>query len=299
MNDELSKKSDEIDWQEASRFLQFSRFKPIYDRAFHRLLEDLMEKGSYLSDPTALREKYLSQIDKWINSSQINSIRGLESFPDRDVIAGVTHALDDLQITHHQSIVILDKTYAYYKRIRPDITVRTIETLQTGDVLVFEAPFAHYGDLHPDTSKILNRCQELNIPVHIDAAWYGCLRDFNFDYSHPAIQSISFSLSKGLGLGSHRTGIRYSKKRWPGPVSISNDFNMNIISSMWIGMRFMEKFTIDYAQDKYGEAYNLVCEKLNLTPTKAIHIAFKDNVPVGIRPFLRTLVDDVNELNNQ
>lgn len=168
--------------------------------------------------------------------------------------------------------------------------------MQTGDVLVFEAPFAHYGDLHPHTSEILNRCQELTIPVHIDASWYGCLRDFKFDYSHPAIQSISFSLSKGLGLGSHRTGIRYSKKRWAGSVSISNDFNMNIVSSMWIGMRFMEKFTIDYAQEKYGEAYKLVCEKLNLTPTKALHIAFKDNAPVGIRPFLRTLVDDVNEL---
>lgn len=296
MNDGLLQKSNEIDWQEANRFLQFSRFKPIYDRAFHRLLEDLMEKGTKLSDPTALREQYLAQIDKWINSSQINSISGLEAFPDRDVIIGVTHTLDDLHIIHHQSIVILDKTYAYYKRIRPDIPVRTIETLQTGDVLVFEAPFAHYGDLHPHTSEILNRCQELNIPVHIDASWYGCLRDFKFDYSHPAIQSISFSLSKGLGLGSHRTGIRYSKKRWPGPVSISNDFNMNIVSSMWIGMKFMEKFTIDYAQEKYGDAYNLVCEKLNLTPTKALHIAFKDNAPVGIRPFLRTLVDDVNEL---
>jgi hypothetical protein len=296
MNESLLKKSNEIDWQEAERFLQLSRFKPIYDRAFHRLLEELMEKGSSFSDPSEVRALYLTQMDEWFNSSKINCISGLDNFPDRDVIIGVTHALDDLHITYHQSIVILDKTYAYYKRIRPDIKVRTIETLQTGDVLVFEAPFAHYGDLHPDTSKILDRCEELNIPVHIDAAWYGCLRDFSFDYSHPAIQSVSFSLSKGLGLGSHRTGVRYSKKRWPGPVTISNDFNMNVISSMRIGMKFMEKFHIDYAQNKYSEAYSLVCEKLNLKPTKAIHIAFKDNNPVGIRAFLRTLVDDVIEL---
>lgn len=296
MNDELLKKSIEIDWQNADRFLQLSRFKPIYDRAFHRLLEDLISSGGKLSDPGIMKDQYLFAMDSWINSSKINSIKGLETFSDKDVIIGVTHALDDLHITHHQSVVILDKTYAYYKRIRPDITVRTVETLQKGDVLVFEAPFAHYGDLHPNTSEILNRCLELHIPVHIDAAWYGCVRDFKFDYSHPAIQSVSFSLSKGLGLGSHRTGIRYSKNRWPGPVTISNDFNMNIISSMWIGMKFMEKFPIDYAQEKYGEAYKLVCEKLNLRPTKAIHIAFKDNHPVGVRPFLRTLVDDVNEL---
>lgn len=292
----LLKKSDEIDWQNAGSFLQFSRFKPIYDRAFHRLIEELMEKGSLLSDPTALREQYLIQMDAWINSSQINSIKGLENFPDKDVIVGVTHALDDIHITHHQSLVIFDKTYPYYKRIRPDINIRSIETLASGDTLVLEIPFAHYGDLHPQTSEILNRCLELSIPVHVDAAWYGCLRDFNFDYSHPAIQSVSFSLSKGLGLGSHRTGIRYSKKRWPGPVTIANDFNMNLISSMWIGMKFMEKFPIDYAQNRYGEAYKLVCEKLKLQPTKAIHVAFQNNAPVGIRSFLRTLVDDVNEL---
>jgi len=296
MNDGLLKNSSDIDWGNADRFLQTSRFKPMYDRAFHRLLGELTSSEGLMSDPQEFRNHYLVQTNNWINSSKLNSISGLESFPDHDVIIGVTHALDDLQITHHQSIVIWDKTYAYYKRMRPDITIRTIETLQKGDVLVFESPFAHYGDLHPQTFEILDRCAELGIPVHIDASWYGCLRDFKFDYSHPAIQSVSFSLSKGLGLGAHRTGIRYSRKRWAGPVTISNDFNMNIISSMLIGMKFMEKFPIDYVQDKYGEAYKLVCEKLNLTPTKAIHVAFKDNNPVGVRSFLRTLVDDVNEL---
>lgn len=292
----LLSKSAEINWQEAERFVQHSRFKPIYDRAFHRLIEEITNQAKELSDPSELRLQYLEQVDKWLQGSEINTVTGLDKFLERDVIIGVTHTLDDLQITHHQKIVILDKAYAYYKRLRPDITVRTLETLQAGDVLVFEAPYAHYGDLHPQTYEILRRCFELQIPVHIDAAWYGCMRDFKFDYSHPAIESVSFSLSKGLGLGSFRTGIRYSKSRWPGPVTIANDFNMNVIANMWIGMKFMEKFPIDYVQDRYGEAYKLVCQKLNLKPTKAIHVAFKDGAPVGIRSFLRTLVDDVNEL---
>lgn len=296
MNEVLLQRSKEIDWKEAESFLQFSRFRPIYDRAFHRLLTELMSRGSHLDDPSVFREEYLSLMDAWINSSRLNSISGLNTFLDRDIIIGVTHALDDLLITHRDAVVIWDKSYAYYKRIRPEIKVRTLDTLSRGDVLVFEAPFAQFGDLHPETTEILNRCHELSIPVHIDAAWYGCLRDFKFDYSHPAIESVSFSLSKGLGLGSHRTGIRYSKKRWPGPVTVVNDFNMNVLSSMWIGLKFIEKFPIDYVQDRYAEAYKHICDQLNLKPSKAIHMAFKDNAPVGIRPFLRTLVDDVNEL---
>lgn len=291
---------DKINWADAERHLQYTRHRPMFDRSFFQLIEELSGKQNYAADVVELRKKYLSDIDTWINSSRINRISGLDSFPDRDVIIGVTHSLDDLHITHHQSLVVYEKSYPYLKRMRPDITERTVDNLAVGDVLLLEVPFAYYGDLHPQTNEILNRCLELKIPVHIDAAWYGCLKDFEFDYSHPAIESVSFSLSKGLGLGSHRTGIRYSKKRWPGPVSIINDFNMCVVSTIWYGINFMNEFPIDYLQEKYGEAYELVCKKLNLTKTKAIHLAFKHNgyesVPVGIRPFLRTLADNLDEL---
>jgi hypothetical protein len=65
-------------------------------------------------------------------------------------------------------------------------------------------------------------------------------------------------------------------------------------------MEFMKTFGSDYIQNKYAEGYLYTCEKLNLRPTKAIHVAFTKNaddefVPVGIRPFLRFLVDDVEE----
>lgn len=298
----LKEVSDKIDWDTADQYLTHARFRPMFDRAFYRLIEDLSGKQDYSKDTNSLRIQFIDAMDVWLNSSHLNTISGLDQFPDRDALLGVTHALDDLHITHYNSLVILNKEYAYYSRMRPDIKVRTLETLQPGDVLVLAAPFAQYGDLHPQTHQILEQCEKLNIPVHIDAAWYGCMRNFEFNYSHPAIQSVSFSLSKGLGLGSHRVGVRYSRKRWPGPVSIVNDFNMSIASTLWYGLKFMEKFPIDYLQEKYGESYNLVCDKLKLKKTKAIHTAMKANEngefhPVGVRAFLRTLADDLNELN--
>lgn len=296
----LTESMNKINWSEAEKHIQYTRFQPMYDRSFYKLLEELSNKQNYSADIVALRKKFLKDMDAWLNSSIINRISGLESFPDRDVIIGVTHSIDDLHITHHQSLVIYEKSYPYLKRMRPNITERTLSTLKSGDVLIMEIPFAYYGDLHPHTNDILNKCLELEIPVHVDAAWYGCMKGLEFDYSHPAIESVSFSLSKGLGLGSHRTGIRYSKKRWPGPVSIVNDFNMCVVSTIWYGIKFMDKFPIDFLQNKYSDAYELVCEKLNLKKTKAIHLAYTNNgnasIPVGIRPFLRTLVDNLDEL---
>jgi hypothetical protein len=62
----------------------------------------------------------------------------------------------------------------------------------------------------------------------------------------------------------------------------------------------MREFGSDYLQNRYGAAYDHVCERLGLRPTKALHMAFGQVEngewwPLGVRPFLRYLVDDLNE----
>jgi hypothetical protein len=69
---------------------------------------------------------------------------------------------------------------------------------------------------------------------------------------------------------------------------------------MACGLKFMRQFGSDYLQARYGAAYDHVCERLSLRPTKALHIAFgqEENgewYPFGVRPFLRYLVDDLYE----
>ena len=48
-------------------------------------------------------------------------------------------------------------------------------------------PFPYTGDIHYDTNELLDRCHELQIPVHIDSAWITASKDIEFDYDHPAI----------------------------------------------------------------------------------------------------------------
>lgn len=298
MQPSWQEKSDSLNWKEHRKFLQLSHFRPMYDRAFAKTLERISPLPS--KGYENIVQDFLQNFDLWLHGSKVNSIQGLNAFSDRNIIVGVTHSLDDLHIRYGSNLVIMEKEYAYHFRIRPDIRQRNLASLQAGDVLSLANPFPWFGDQHPQTMQILDRCRELNIPVHVDSAWYGCVKGFEFDFSHPAIESVSFSLSKGLGLGSNRVGVRYSRQRQPGPVSVINDFNMHLISSLWIGLEFMKEFGSDYIQSRYGEAYLHTCEKLGLRPTKALHVAFdKDDqgneIPVGIRPFLRYLVDNVDE----
>jgi len=269
----------------------------MFDRAFNKILSEGMAKAFAFDDH--LKENFLKAFDGWIHASTLNEIRGLAAFPERDLISGVTHFLDDLHVRFGERLVCMEREYAYHRRIRPEIPQRRLETLQKGDVLVFAVPFALFGDLHPQTTEILNRCLELDIPIHVDAAWYGCLRDFSFDYDHPAVHSVAFSLSKGLGLGSQRCGVRYCRVRPPGLVSVINDFNMEIRAPFACGLQFIREFGSDYLQNKYAEAYQLVCDVYGLQPTKALHIALDEEGPVGVRPFLRYLVEERNEFKEK
>lgn len=291
-------RSASLDWEAHRQFLQKAHFRPLFDRAFGRFLKDGMN-GAFEINPT-LRQEYFTEFDRWVNGSKLNKISGLDAFAHRDFIVGVTHSLDDLHMVFRERLVCMEREYAYHRRVNPDFPHRTLETLRAGDVLVFAIPFAWFGDLHPQTKEILDRCLELGIPVHVDAAWHGCMREIEFNYDHPAIRSVSFSLSKGLGLGAYRAGVRYSRERHPGPVSIINDFSLETLPTMACGLRFMREFGSDYLQNRYGEAYKHVCERLGLKPTKATHIAFCQTeigewLPFGIRPFLRYLVDNLNE----
>ena len=85
----------------------------------------------------------------------------------------------------------------------------------------------YYGDVHPDMYEILDKCHQLKIPVHVDSAWISCIRDINFNFDHPAIQTFGISLSKG-GIGGNRIGVRFARKKAPeGAITIMNDFHMN------------------------------------------------------------------------
>jgi hypothetical protein len=289
---------NDFNWSAHRQYLQWSRFRPMYDRRFGELLKAGIP-GEYLRSDQ-LKNDFLDTFHSWLTRSELNTLTGLDAFAHRDFISGVTHALDDLMITFGDRLVCLENEYPYFKRMREDFPYKTIADLKSGDVLVLGMPFCWYGDVHPQTAEVLRLCFEKNIPVHVDSAWIGCTRDIHFDYDHPAIQTVSFSLSKGLGLGSHRAGVRYARQRHPGPVTITNDFAMEIQSSMAVGLRFMREFGSDFLQKKYSSEYALVCKELGLRPTKSIHTAFAEKepglwLPAGIRPFLRFWGDQKNE----
>jgi hypothetical protein len=123
----------------------------------------------------------------------------------------------------------------------------------------------------------------------VDGAWLTCCRGINFDLLHPSIKSVGISLSKGLGLGWNRIGLRWTRQAKADSVTIMNDFRMNNRALVMIGLHFLRNLEPDYLWNKHGANYYKVCADFALTPTQSIYLALRNGQPVGVSPLLRYL----------
>ena len=276
---------DSKDRQYSADWLQHDRPQPMYDNKINQFYDNFYLKNPvHMSD---LDQKFKDAFVKWLANHKYSTFRGLDAFIRFDIINGCTQFIDDLY-QRCGTLQTFENDYKYHWRLNPDIKYVTVDTLDPKKELLISMPFPYYGDVHPEMHKILNRCQELSIPVHIDGAWISCIRDIEFDFGHPAIKTVGISLSKG-GLGGNRIGLRMSKGIPNGSVTIMNDFNMNNQALVSMGIEFINTFGPEYFWKTYEKEYYQICKDFDLTPTKAIHIATKNGSPVGVRPLLRAL----------
>jgi hypothetical protein len=86
-------------------------------------------------------------------------------------------------------------------------------------------------------------------------------------------------------MGSQRIGIRYTKEKTVGPISIMNDFAYANVSDMWLGVEAMKHFGTDYWWSNYSDLYSKVCKDFNLGETNSIHVGWLDEGEHGINKF--------------
>lgn len=268
------------------KYLEVDRPSPMSDNRIEALIADVMS-GKLSRDITdKVYEDFKVECEHWLVSSKLNTLTGLESFTRKDIIIGCTQFIDNLYM--QGPVQVIRNDYRYHERLGLAY-VKDVGSLIPDIPLIIAMPFPSIGAPHQDMEEILHECKIKNIEVHIDGAWISCCRDINFDFSNEVIRSVGISLSKGLGLGWNRIGLRWTKNSKADAVSIMNDFNMNNRALAMIGLHFIRNLESDYLWNTHARHYNKVCQDFNLTPTKSIYLALKNELPVGISPLLRFL----------
>lgn len=266
------------------RHLLLDKAAPIIDSELDKLKNKIFSAEIML--PTVGYQEFCNSMHHWLTHNTDNNLIGLGSFT-KEVCVGVTDFINNLVMQHGiDHIQIFEHDYTYYKRLSPSKSWATVGNLIPNKPLLIAMPFPGAGDIHWNMQAILNEALEKNIPVHIDGAWISSAKDIVFDFGHPAIKSVAFSLSKGLALDWNRIGVRYSRcVDDTDSITIANRFGTINIVDLSIGMLFMQQFVQSYLWTKYGTLYNDACKAFLLKPTKCIHMAthFNTGKPYGFR----------------
>lgn len=266
--------------------LEIDRPQTLSDARIEQLVNDVLHGRTDRNILDSVYAEFKHEMTNWLIRSKLNSLSGLDTFARVDIIGGCTQFIDNLYMTG--PVQVLRGDYRYHQRLGLAY-VKDVGSLIPDIPLIVAMPFPSIGAPHQDMEELLEECRIKNIHVHVDGAWITCCRDVVFDFSDPVIKSVGISLSKGLGLGWNRVGLRWTKLSVPDSITIMNDFQMNNRANVIIGLHFLRNLEVDYLWTTHGERYYKICKDFDLIPTKAIHLAMKNNNPVGISPLIRYL----------
>ena len=269
------------------KWLEVNRPQPLVDNRIEKLIQDVIQGNITQDVSDQVYADFKTECEAWIRASRLNSLLGFEEFTRIDICIGCTQFIDNIYMKG--PVQFLNGDYRYHERLQIGSKVDGTDTLIPNVPLIIAMPFPSTGDVHKDMSFILDKCIEKNIPVHIDAAWITCSKEIEFDFRHPAIKSFAISLSKGLGLGWNRIGLRWTKESENDAISIMNDFNMNNRALAIIGLHFIRNLPPDYLWKTHADHYFKICDDFGLVPTNSIYLALKDGQPVGVSPLIRYL----------
>jgi hypothetical protein len=279
MKDFWSKRHNDL------RKLPFGQAGVIIDAEKESLLYDFINQvnsTNWLKQPNAIQE-FCDTYRNWLTNSKLNNLKGLDSFPYANYSLGTTETFDKFHLKYHNKrFRCFRGEYAHHKIVFdnhfPNWKYIESEELKQGDAVVVSMPFSETGDIHKYfTTEFLDECYLKNIPVLIDSAIYGTVGGIEFDYSHPAIEQVTFSLSKVFPTAFLRVGIRFTRVDQKDMLSMYHNVPYTGIFGALVGKLFMEKYSCDEVYEKNRVKQIEFCNQLNVTPSKSVLFGIDHN----------------------
>lgn len=227
---------------------------------------------------------------EWIRSCRSTPVQGLDQFTTRYFVNGVTQSYDIFLYEHKgRRFRTAIGEYPYVRLSVDNWAFLEDDEIRENDAVTLSCPFYAHGGVPQHYASILDKCAELGVPVFVDAAYFGTCRGTSYDFSHPAIEMLSFSLSKPFCIQSYRAGMLMMKRTLPYFEEIQTAARYFNRVGAYVGLRLMHDFSADFIPETYGAAYDNVCQELDLLPTNCMMIA---NLKHEDKRFDPILVDD-------
>ena len=258
------------------RAMNFGSAFAIQDPETLEVLQEPLELKCLHSD--TIIDEYLSSYNRWIRSTKQNTFIGLEDFEYNCYSQGTTESFDKFYLVNsNKRFRCFRGEYMYHKLAwRNGFNWIWLENdkLRSGDAVVISLPFADTGNKHNQYDSLLERCTELDIPVLVDCAYFGICHNIEFDFNHPCITDIVFSLSKTFPVAYARIGMRYSRIDNDDTLFVYHKIHYNNKIGAQLGLKYLTKFSPDFITSKYLDKQKEFCNTLEVEPTNTVLFGF-------------------------
>jgi hypothetical protein len=215
---------------------------------------------------------FLQNYKQWIAS--VHSVVGWNKFKHLCFSNGTTEAFDKFYFRHlNRKLRLLRGEYYYHQIVAKNHYgyfewLEDISTLSKNDVLVMSVPFADTGIVPFDLYHILDRCEELEVPVLLDLAYINLSIGLELNLDYKCIDTITSSLSKVFPVSQYRIGIRLQQKLIDDTMLAYNENQYINLHSLNIGQSLIDGYPADYSFKKYREQQITLCKELSITPSQ-------------------------------
>lgn len=252
----------------------------IWNHPFYEHLEENFFKNIDIFTMQDSCDEFLELYPKYIASSRMNNFYGFEKMPYRFVSLGTTQAMDWWHyyvMSEGRRLRMFRGEYPYNRDVLLEgdwMGERYIDDtpLQRGDAVIISFPFSGTGGKHDRMDELFDTCDELDIPVFVDCAWFGTCYGLEADLDRQCVKMVAFSTTKGLSCGNWRSGIVFSRID-VGALSVQTEWKHGIHLNVALANCLFKKFGPDAIPKKFKEAQHAVCDYYELEPSPTIHIA--------------------------
>lgn len=218
----------------------------------------------------------------WLQSSSHNKCN-LDTMKHCGFISGTTQSFSEFIARYNQCRIRVSRSDFILTKIlcnQYNVSWKYIEEspLELNDALIISLPFSGNGSIYPNYDNVLDTCDELNIPVFIDAAYFGISHGISYDLHRPCIKDFSTSITKTFGCETIRSGVRFTKELVDDAVTapLLGPGLFDRVNA-YITMQLLENFSHDNFISKYIDKSNNICKKYDLTPTNTITLAITND----------------------
>jgi hypothetical protein len=213
----------------------------------------------------------------WLTASSFNTVVGLENLPHSAFIPGTTDAFGEFVARYPHRRIRASRSDFILTKILCKSWSRQFLSLEDApldenDALVISMPFSGNGGVYPE--NLLAQAEKLDIPVMIDAAYYGNSQGVIYDLRYDCIKDFAVSLSKCLAPNQLRLGIRFTRD------NVDDGATAGLLGAdifdrfgCYMSMQLLKAYSHDFVVKTVKPVSDQVCKQLGLTPTNTMTLA--------------------------